>query len=564
MQTRINKYILQIVTLSLTLLLGYFNLYGQDDKLNKEVQVVRPYEPAISDAFKINILPKIDDTLKLSPNLTYSIIQRPIIANYNLIPITPARMLPDEMNTLQNTYIKLGFGNHASPIIEAYFNNGRNKDYSFGGWIQNHSASGSINLDNSTKVDANFGRTDINVFGKKILKNSILHGSAGFNNHKVTYYGYDINQTAGTIDLDDAPKEQKLNQFHANIGYLSSFTDSTHLNYSFETGFKHLGDNFDMQENLLHLSLKMDKFKKEERFGGEFAIKHYMNNSSLDSTNNTIVTLAPWINLFGKQWRALAGVSLIFDADGINNQSYFYPMGLLSYDIISHYFIPYVEIGGYLEENPYSKITRENPWVLPGLNAANTSHKLILTGGIKGNLSTKVSYNIYASYSLIDSMHFFVNSNLNAANPLLNRFSVETDNVEHTKFLGELTIAPSPKLSLFFRAEYNNYSMQNIEKPWHKPDYQGLASLRYNMKDKILVRLDFFASGKRYVKTASLTEPIVSLKGLADINLGIEYRYNSKLSGFVNLNNLTSKKYDIWYLYPMYRFNVKVGLTYSF
>lgn len=565
MHTRTVRYIIQTVTLSLSLIFVYSNAFGQEDKLNKEVQVVRPYEPSISDAFKINILPKIEDTLRLAPSLTYNIIQRPIISNYNVIPITAARMLQEDMPTLQNTYIKVGIGNHTSPILEAYFNSGRSKEYSFGGWFQHHSALGGIKLANDKKVDADFGRTDITVFGKKILKSSILSGSAGFNNHKVTYYGYNTDQDPSTINPSNGPDEQKLNQFHAGIEYMSSYTDSTHLNYAFETGFNHLGDDFDMQENLLRISLKMDKFTKEkERFGGEFALKHYMNNSSLDSANNTIVSISPWINLFGKQWRALAGVSLVFDANGSSKQSYFYPKGLLSYDIISHYFIPYIEIGGYLEENPYSKITQENPWVIPGLNLSNTNHKLILTGGIKGNLSTKVSYNVYASYSLIDSMHFFVNANLDPANPLFNRFTVETDNVELTKILGELTIAPAPKLSLFFRAEYDSYSMQNIDKPWHKPDYIGLASVRYNLRDKILVKVDFFATGKRYVKTASATEPIKSINGLADLNLGIEYRYTSRLSAFLNLNNITSKKYDLWYLYPMYRFNIKAGLTYSF
>ena len=561
MHKRKIKYTLELVLVSILLINLQLISVGQEDKLNKEVQVVRPYEPSISDAFKINTQPKIDDTLKFNTNFTYNIIQRPIIANYNVIPITPARMLPEELPTLQNTYIKLGFGNHYSPIFDVFFQNGRSNEYSFGGWVQHHSAFGDIKLNNNNQVDANYGNTEINLFGKKILKNSILSGAAGFNNHKMNYYGYDFKAT--TINPKDAPKEQKYNSFDANVKYESSYKDSTHLNYLFNTGFDHLGDNFDMQENLLFLSLRMDKFQKGgEHFGGEFPLKNYMKNSNLDSVNNTIVSLSPWINLFGKQWRALAGISLVFDKNGPNSQSYFYPKGLLSYDIISHYFIPYVEIGGYLEENSYAKITSENPWVLPGLNTSNTNHKLILTGGIKGNLSTKVSYNLYANYSLIDSMHFFVNANLNSTNPLYNRFGVETDNVALTTFLGELTIAPSPKLNFFFRAQYDSYSMHNIEKPWHKPDYQGMASVRYSIQDKILVKLDFFGSGKRPVRLADNTT--TSLKGLADLNLGIEYRYNSKLSAFLNLNNLTSKKYDLWYLYPMYRFNMNMGLTYSF
>ena len=344
----------------------------------------------------------------------------------------------------------------------------------------------------------------------------------------------------------------------------SSHTDSTHLNYSSEVGFNHLSDKFDMQESLLSLSVKMDKFNNQERFGGELYINHYIKNATLDSANNTIIRLSPWINLYGKQWRAQVGTNLIIDANASGKQSSFYPMALLSYDIISHYLIPYVEINGYLDENSYSKITRENPWLIPGKKVFNTSHKFILTGGIKGNLSTRVSYNVLTRYSLVDSMYFFTNSNIAASNPLFNRFTVESDNVEITNILGELTIAPTSKINIFLRAQYDSYKMNKLAKPWHKPDFTGMASIRYNLRDKIIVSLDVFSTGKRYVKTSSSTEPVKTLEGISDINLGIEYRYNKKLSAFLNLNNLTSSKYDLWYLYPMYRFNFKTGLTYSF
>lgn len=547
--------------LNLFMVIININLFAQDDKLNKEVQVVRPYEPSISDAFKINLLPSISDTTKQSPILTYNIIQRPFSTNFTVTPISPAKMLIEPLSDLNNTYVRVGFGSSISPLLEAYYNNGRNKEFTYGGWFQSHSAFGKVKLNNGDRVDSDFGKTNFKVFGKKILKKSILSADAGFYKHKVTYYGYDVNVPSSTINTDTTPNDQHFNQFYTNLRYSSSYTDSTHLNYAGEVGFSHLKDRFDMQETLLNLSVKMDKFSNGERFGGEFIVHHYIKNSNLDSANNTIVTFAPWINLFGKQWRAIAGAKVVFDKDASGSHSTMYPIGLLSYDIISHYLIPYIEIGGFMEENSYQKISEENPWILPGKKVYNTSHKMILTGGIKGNLSTKVSYILYSSYSIIDSMYFFVNTSLSPSNPLNNLFTVESDNVELTKFVGELTIAPSSKINFFFRAEYDSYKMKNLAKPWHKPDFTALGSIRYNLKDKIVLSLDMFSTGKRYVKTSG---KIKSLEGITDINFGVEYRYTKKLSGFINLNNLTSAKQDIFYLYPMYRFNVKFGLTYIF
>ncbi|RPH29863.1 MAG: TonB-dependent receptor [Bacteroidales bacterium] len=554
------KYIASTLTFILLILSVNVNLFGQDDKLNKEVQVVRPYEPSISDAFKINLLPKIDDTLKQVPNLSYNLIQRPYSVNFLVTPISSAKMLMEPMSDLYNTYVKFGIGNGISPLLEVYYNNGRSKEFNYGGWFQNHSSMGKVKLYNGKRVDSNFGRTEMNIFGKKILNKSTISASAGFNRHKVTYYGYDY----GNIDAnpDTTPKAQHFNQIHADLEYYSTHTDSSHLNLAFKTGVNHLSDKFDMQETLLRLSFRMDKFVRDEHFGGELSINHYMKSANLDSANNTIVSLSPWINLYGKQWRAYAGTRLIIDANSTGNQSAFYPIGSLSYDVISHYLIPYIEINGYLEENSYTKISAENPWVMSGKRVHNTSHKLNLTGGIKGNLSTKVSYLFYASYSIIDSMYFFVNTNLNSTNPLYNRFTVESDNAERTRLLGEITIAPSSKINIFFRAQYDKYKLKELAKPWHTPDFIALASIRYNLRDKIIVTLDMFATGQRYVKESN--DAIKSLEGITDINLGIEYQYTKRLSAFVNLNNITSSKYNVFYLYPMYRFNVKAGLTYSF
>ncbi len=548
-------------TMCSAILLTAMSLFGQDDNLKKEVYVVRPYEPSISDAFKINLLPKIEDTLKIVPNITYTITQRPINTFFSVNPITPAKMLPEPKTDLLSSYIKLGFGNYTSPLAEIYFNNKRSKEYSYGAWLMHNSSFGKIKLNNGNKVDSDLGKTDLAIFGKRIFEKSVLSAQADFENRFVSYYGY-----PKTISYNpgDKPYTQKYNSFGSSISYYSTHTDSTHVNYHFLAGFNHFADDFDMAQSLIKSSFSINKFLKSEHFGGDITFKHYMNNSSLDTANNTIITISPWINLFGKQWRVLAGVTYLYDAYSTSKQPFFYPKGLISYDIISHYFIPYVEIDGYLEENPYSKISMENPWIAPGTKVWNTSHKLILKGGIKGNFSSRVSYNVFASYSLVDSMYFFVNYSIDPANPLLNRFKVVSDNMVHKKVFGEIAYEVDEKITLIMKADFNSYTLNNLEKPWHLPDYNAFALLKYNVKNKFIFDFEFYLSGKRYVQTFNPAEPVKKLEGLLDLNIGAEYRYTKRFSVFINLNNITSSKYDLWYLYPMQQFNAKVGLTYSF
>lgn len=528
-----------------------------ESELQKQVQVVRPYEPTISDAFKINIQPKIDDTTKVKPSFSYSIVPRPLIKSFAPSPITAAKMVAEPLSDTKSNYVKLGFGTHTTPMAEIYYGSKRSKDLHYGIWVKHRSAYGDIELENDKKVDSRWGNTDVMLFGKRIIKDRVLQGDLSYNNKNYLFYGYNFNDTTVTPNSD----KQNLNRVKANIEFRTIEKDSSHLNYSTRLNFEHLGDAFEMKENKIQLLGGLDKYIKKEQFGGEFAFTHYAKSSTLSDNSNTLLTLSPWVNLFGKKWRVQVGFIYNLDFNGDDTQMYFYPRAYLSYNIVSDYVIPYVEIDGLLEQNSYSKIIAENPWIAPGLNVWNTNQKMILRGGVKGKFNSQVAYNVLASYSLIDSMYFFTNMSVDASNPLYNRFAVDYDNVSLTKVVGELTIAPTNMINILLHAEYFDYKMDQLEYAWHKPDYLAFGSIRYNMKNKIITTLQLYMTGEKRVLNP-LGEPKL-LDTNIDLNLNVEYIYNRKLSAFVSINNITAHKNCDWYLYPTYGFNLHAGLTFS-
>ncbi len=536
-----------------------FIAFSQEDNLVKEVQVVRPYEPTISDAFKLNILPQVEDTIRIQPTFSYNLAIRPVTINFAVNPIPPARMVAEPLSRASQGYIKAGFGNYASPLLEVYYSNERSKDYSYGANFKHYSSFGNIKLDNKQKVDGDFSHTSFNAFGKKIFNNSALAGDMGILRYGYGFYGHDTSAVA--MPVPEEVDRQMQQRFNVNVSYYSTHSDSAHFNYQALAHFSNFTDKFDMQQNTFALRADLDRFFKIEKVGGRIEFTHHMNNLSLAPGDNSILSFAPWIGLFGKQWRVKAGVNAAFDINQQGTQSHFYPIGQLSYDIVSNYVIPYFQFSGYLEDNNYAKIMGENPWVSPGLNLWNTSHKFILRGGVKGNLSPRVAYNVSASYSLIDSAYFFVNQPDGSNSFLENRFSVEYDNVRYKNFLGELTIAPTTKIKVFLQAQFNSYTMQDIERPWHKPSYVGRAMASYNIQDKILLKANFFIEGKRYIRTFNGSSR--EIDGIMDLNLGVEYRYNRRVSAFLDLNNLTGNRYHLWHLYPVQQFNMRLGLTYA-
>lgn len=558
-----NRILLKRVTLVCIQILFFListSTYAQDEKLSKEVQVVRPYEPSISDAFKLNQLPQVEDTVRIVPMFVYNLTARPVTLDLPVKPIPGARMVAEPLSPVNKGYVKVGFGNYISPLAEVYFANERSEEYSYGGWIKHRSSFGDIKLDNDDNVDAPFQKNRIGLFGKRIFDKSVLSGEGNFSTYSYNFYGYDT--TSNYNPQPDAPVDQLQQNVDVSASFYSTHSDSSHLNYNFSTRFASITDKHSMQQSAFMLKSNFDRYFNVEKFGGDISFTHYMNNDNLGEGNSSLISVAPWIGLFGRQWRVKAGLNATFDINNIETQYHFYPVGHISFDIVSNYVIPYFQFDGYIEDNNYAKILSENPWVDPGLNVWNSSHKFIMKGGVKGNFSPKVAYNVSACFSLVDSAYFYVNIPNDVDGFLENRFDVEYDNIRLRTFQGELTMAPTNNIKLFLQGEYNIYTMNLLDKPWHKPLFAGRFTANYSIQDKILLKANFFIEGERYIKTIDGTPR--KIDGIADINLGIEYRYTSRVSAFLDLNNLTGNRYQVWYLYPAQKFNMMLGLTYAF
>jgi outer membrane receptor protein involved in Fe transport len=123
-------------------------------------------------------------------------------------------------------------------------------------------------------------------------------------------------------------------------------------------------------------------------------------------------------------------------------------------------------------------------------------------------------------------------------------------------------------MNLALKGNYYLYKPKNLERPYHKPDYDITLSALYNLRSKIIIKGDIFVIGNQWALTqvqdsvgAYSLKPKL-LNNLVDINLGAEYRYSKMLSFFVNFNNIANMRYYRWERYPSQRFNMMIGLSF--
>ena len=189
--------------------------------------------------------------------------------------------------------------------------------------------------------------------------------------------------------------------------------------------------------------------------------------------------------------------------------------------------------------------------------------------GIKGTLSKRISFNASASFAYIKNKALFVTDTTYS---LGNKFNIIFDTLNVATIEGSMSYQLLEKLKIDAIGRYYSYSLNNNSYAWNLPQFQIFTRGSYNLYDKFLVNLDVNLEGGRKALVYKMEDDVVventqfakSLGFITDVNLGMEYRYNSRISAFLQCNNLAAQRYKRWYNTPVQGFQVMGGVTFRF
>ncbi len=549
-----------ILSLLLIPLLG-FTQSGVNDSTT--IISVKEYEPILTDAFKIKENPSIKDTNKIIPELKYSFLNKQVPVTFDIDPIKAAKIKGEPLIKLYRGYAKLGFGTNTTPLAELYFNAKRSKGFGWGFSGKHFSSSGIASNDYSS-----FSDNSLSMFGKRYLKEFTLYSKIGYDRYVNHYYGI---PEENLITINDADAlRQDIDKFSADFSLTRNFTDTTQFDYNFDINYHLMSDIYDAKENHIEIDGKLSKYHKRELYTIGAELNYNKLDNLLNQDNNLVVGLNPQISTTAKKWQFKIGLGLYLNSYP-DTKFHFYPKAEFKYDVVEHIIIPYVGISGGLQSNNMNNFYLENPFInTQTLAIQNSNQKYNIYGGVRGSLSSKVTFNTSFSRQKIEGMPLYV-KDLSSA--LENQFTLAYDTVSFNQLTAELAYQKLEKWKILFGANYYNYNAKNAAEAWHKPNIKISLSGIYDLSDKILVRTDFFYIGKQFAldyetvisnNVVTTTQISEELKGIFDANLGLEYRYTKKLSAFIQFNNIAAQAYKRWQDYPTQRFQVLGGLTYSF
>ncbi len=536
----------------------------------------------VDPSLRMEQSPKIIDTVMSTPVTTYPLLSLQQPTTIQLEKIEPAVVkLEPKLPQLYHTYVKAGVGSTLMPLGEIYFNGTRSRKYMYGVLVKHLSSFGKI----KGYAPAQFDRNSANLFGGINEKNYTLLGDLHYNNKGFHYYGLQNEN----INRDSIA--QRYSDAGGTVSFASHKKDSATFNYKVGLTYnnflskKPLDEKLSLwraRENYVAMASTFNYKQGKEIFSVDLnakynGYKYGTRDTSLSLVdtgivlNNTVISLKPTITTFAKnnRFKAQIGVDLTLDVHNNQNKFNIYPIAEAKYSLLNDMFIPYLGVKGGLKQNTFKSLTQQNEFLLPNVAMKNESTVADLYFGIKGTLSKRIAFNVAASFAHVNNKALFVTDTTYSAR---NKFNLVFDTLNITTIEGSLSYQLMEKLKVDAIGRYFSYSLKHNAYAWNLPQWQIITRVNYNLYDKFYVNLDLDFEGGRKALVYKM-EPGVKMENnqlaktlgfVADANLNLEYRYNSRVSAFLQANNFAAQRYKRWYNAPVQGFQVMGGVTFRF
>lgn len=552
---------------------------GEEGELNGgTITVVKPYDPTISDAFKVKSTPSINDTttVKKKP-VTYSIFSVPVASTFTPDKGKLSRLKTPKRQKFFDNYARLALGNYVNVLGEFAGNFEIDKDSDVGVFFNHNSSQGGI--DEAT-FDDDFSDTSLDVSYGKRNRDFNWGITAGGRYQAANWYGVapiglasvpvgaEIDAGTSYLTLGLSGKAQFFDSVVENVDVavtnISSGNDASETRVRLRPQFA-----FEVMEEEIGLGVEVDYLTGAFDTQGTIPVA--------DAYSYLNLGINPSINLYGDKYKVELGARLNYLTDNENSESDFkvYPDINASYILMDEQVIAYTVIGGGLDMNTLQNFADENVFIAPAVSVAPTSRQIDAQLGIKGKLSEKFGYKLYGGYRLEENRYFYTkdNSVLLTTVPRLpyefaNTFYTQYGDLNTLTFGGSASVDLNTQFNLTLNAQYMSYDVSNGDSfnnvASQLPSFTADVVGNYDITDKWNVGTTLYFIGEREVfRTGGIPET-QTLDSFVDLNIDVNYKINPKLTAFLRGHNLTGGNYQYYLDYPVQNLQILGGAVYKF
>ncbi len=570
----------------------------RDTTLTQEVEVTKAYNPTISDANKINEMPRMDESESQVPTFNYSIMSKPILNTFSVNPLKAATIDHRTKKDTGKGLVRAGVGNYNKPYGELFFNTVTSKNSLFGLHAKHLSSHGNLTLEGGNEVSAPYSKNQAEVYYKQNFTRSILSADLYFDHDRFNYYGYPVKEIPGVLLAEDQDityqgAKQAFSRGGLDLRLKNPVAEKDDPVFNFDLRYQYFETKTEQFEHFGEFKADFQKPFNTGSLIGEVGVNYILtdgnfNRVDIDNRQQTLVFVKPAYYIEGKRASISIGFNGWFDIqDNQDAVAKVTPNVHAKVALVEDAFDFFAGVDGSYENNHYSKIALENQFVDPMHNVENSFEKLHFYGGFDGKFSSKTNFKIGADYSRIDRQplyflheYFYPEPNVNPSPLIINNvFDVLYDDISLLKAGLEVFHSSSEKLEIVLSGNYYLYGLKKQEFAWNMPEWDATVSLAYQINERLDVGADFYLLGARKAMirewnvimeevpvNAELphTDKIYTLGTTFDLNVNATYMITQKFSVFGQLNNFGFQDYQRWFGYPVQSLNALVGVSYSF
>lgn len=530
-----------------------------DTTLNRTVVVENQYNPEVMDAFKINVLPEVEEPTVPKQHIDYATSLHPFSA-WEFTPMQ-AMTSDEKQQKAPGGYARVAYGtrNNVDARLSYLWDISRRDCLNFNASFYGMNGKISSSLPDADDWKSRFYRTDILLDYKHDFRKVSLGIGGAFVSQVFNY------MPVKSDTLPDIESVIGRQRYTLGEGYfrIASLKGALPIEFAFQTGLRSFSRKYDIarmnhgSENIFHtLGFVSGAINEEQKVGIGFAMDNLIHD--VDQADYTLLRLNPYYTFDNGRMRLRAGIHA--DAQfGHDGKLMVSPDVKLDFFFADTYRV-YVHATGGTELNDFRRLNELSPyWAQVG--QMQTSYTPVdLKAGLKGAPMPGLSFHLYGGYRIVKDeifkgCPFVMDEDFPYAYV---PFMQEKAKVGY----GGAEIAYQYKdwIDVSLGGVYSHWDVKEEKEAllYLKPQFALNASVRAKVYDDLWVKAQY-----RFEKRVGM-KVMEDAESVNNLSLSAGYEFFNRLNVFADVNNLLNCDYLTETGYPVQGFNVMVGVSVRF
>lgn len=543
----------------------------------KQVEVTKAYVPEVAEAVKLPVEPNMVDTVKMRPEIDYSISPKMFATDLATHRFKPATVTYWEFNRPKNFYIKVGAGYPLNSVGDLYASIHNTRVGYLLAYLNHDGEYAKLPNHDKVKTNAMQMQNRVGVAGGLYCGKRIFEGDVNYNSEIFHRHAGDGSE----IDFED---------LNLSLRFGDNFTDLSRTNFDIAIKSNYFNDKAGwlaenqrrLQEAHAGISARVARGFKQHYveltagYDGRWGFKDLA-----DYVDNT----ARFGVRYGYKTQLLdlvVGADYCYDRVKARDKAshYVLPQAKIRFLVSKHdYVTPFLEIETELENNSYHSLIQRNPYldmVARNLKMPNTVN-YDMRFGIEGRFAQdKFAYRLYAGMLFVENSIYWYNYDYMWLRPVDARRNVMSLNLDiDYKPISNFEIAAGLHGYLFTDFADVAVGDTKVTIDGGRSPFEAYIKARYDFgKASIGASSNFYGktawSSFERVDPEQAPEPANMVKHTvytpfyADVNLDVDWKVSKQCTLFVEGRNLTNANIYRWAWYRELGIHFTLGARVDF